>query len=485
MNAQTIQQLFEGLFTGAAGAATAPMLALGVGVLLSMLVDVFPAARPARPLVFLGSLAVAFFYEVAILRTPPGTVLDGTLLADGGTALWGMLFLIATALAFAYSVGYYRAGDASFKPEHDMLLLTAPVGMMLMVGARDLIVFFVGLELLSIPLYALAAFRRSRSASVEAGLKYFLLGAFATGFFLYGSALLYSQVGSLSLADLAAADKSSTLALAGLALITASLFFKASVFPFHLWVPDVYEGSPTPVTGLMATGTKAAAIGFLVQLGVLLPPEAAGTVAAIALLTMAAGNLGALMQEDLKRMLAYSGIAHAGTLLLVVAGYLGGGLELGPVLAAALFYMGAYVFTTSGAFGLIALLEADGEHFTKLDSLRGLARSRPGVAAAMTLFMLSLAGIPATGGFLGKWLVFSVLIDAGMITTAVLGVLLTLIAFGFYLRVLVVMYMQPEPEGQARPTTTRPLSAGLATLVCAAGVLAMGLLPSWFLNQLG
>ena len=485
MNVQAIQGLFADLFTGAAGAATAPMIALGVGVLLLMVVDLFPAARPTRGLVFLGSLAVACFYEVAILRTPPGSVLDGTLVADAGTALWGMLFLLATALAWAYSVGYYRPENAAFGAEHDMLMLATPVGMMLMVGAQDLLVFFIGLELLSIPLYALAAFRRSRAVSVEAGLKYFLLGAFAVGFFLYGAALLYSQTGSLSLAALAAADKSSTLALTGLALITASLFFKFSVFPFHLWVPDVYQGSPTPVTALMATGTKAAAIGFLIQFAVLLPPEAATTVAVIALLTMAAGNLGALMQEDLKRMLAYSGVAHAGTLLLVVAGYLGGGLELGPVLAAALFYMGAYVFTTSGAFGLIALLEADGERFTKLDSLRGLARSRPGVAAALALFLLSLAGIPATGGFLGKWLVFSVLVDAGMFGTAVIGVLLTLIAFGFYLRVLVVLYMQPAPDGERPPTTTRPLSAGIATLVCAAGVLAMGLLPGWFLNQLG
>jgi NADH-quinone oxidoreductase subunit N len=483
--AQDLQQLFQPLTDPNASVACAPILALGVGVLLFLLCDMIDALRPARALAFVGTLVVALFYELRILgmEEVPGAVLDGTLVANRTTALFGCLFLLGTLLAWTYSLGYYRQSKP-FKPEHDALMLTAPAGMMLMVGANDLIVFFIGLELLSLPLYALAAFRRARAASVEAGLKYFLLGAFSSAVLLYGSALLYTSAGTVSLPGLVAADLDSRLALAGLALVAASLFFKVSVFPFHLWVPDVYQGSPTPVTALMATGTKAAAFGFLVvQVMPLLPAQGAAIVAVLALVTMALGNLGALVQEDLKRMLAYSGIAHAGTLLLVLAGGMAGA-DGASASRAVLYYMGAYLFTATGAFGLIGLLEADGERFTRLASLRGLARSRPGVAAALSLFMLSLGGIPATGGFLGKWFAFSVLVEADMIGTAILGALLSVVALGYYLRVIVVLYMQPADEGQAAPTTTRFATAGLATLVCAVFVLLTGLLPGLFLGPL-
>jgi NADH-quinone oxidoreductase subunit N len=263
------------------------------------------------------------------------------------------------------------------------------------------------------------------------------------------------------------------------------------VFPFHLWVPDVYQGSPTPVTALMATGTKAAAFAFLIQLAGILPAGASATVAAIALLTMLAGNLGALAQDDVKRMLAYSGIAHAGTLLLVLAGALAlrgqpgaDAVEAGAAATrAALFYMAAYVVTATGAFGVLALLESDGARFTKLSGLRGLAHTRPGLAAALSLFMLSLGGIPATGGFLGKWFVFAVLVEARMIGVAVIGAVLSVIALAYYLRVIVALWMQPAADGQAPPMTAR-LSASAATAFCAAGVLVLGVLPGWILGLL-
>ncbi len=486
MTTQDLAATFDRLLGPESAVATAPMLALGVGVLAFLIVDLFRTLGRLRPLVFLASVGTSFALELRILFADevPGVVLDGSLHADHTTAIWGLLFLAGTLLAWIYSAGYYRHQDKPFKAEHDALMLTAPVGMMLMVGAGDLIVFFVGLEVLSIPLYALAAFRRARTDSVEAGLKYFVLGTFAAGFFLYGAALLYAATGHVSIDALAAADLSSPMALAGAAFVAASVFFKVSVFPFHLWVPDVYQGSPTPVTALMATGTKAAAFGFLIHAAGILPASAAGTVAAIALVTMAAGNLGALAQEDLKRMLAYSGVAHAGTLLLVVAGALALE-ERTAALNAALVYMAAYVFTATGAFGLVALLEADGDRFTKLESLRGLARTRPGTAAALALFMLSLGGIPATGGFLGKWFVFSVLVDADMVGVAVIGVLFSVVALGYYLRVIVAMYMQPPVEGKAPPTTVRPLTAGVATLACATMVLLLGVLPGWYLGWLG
>lgn len=483
MSPESIQGLFARVF-GEPGVATAtmPLLTVGVGVMLLLLADIVPALNAARPLIFLGSLAAGAIAELRILfaDTPPGLVLDGTFLADPTTAVWGLLFLAATGLAWAYSIGYYRREDSPFKTEHDVLMLAAPVGMMLMVGARDLIAFFVGLELLSIPLYVLAAFRRGRTRSVEAGLKYFLLGAFASGFFLYGAAMIYAGTGTVDLGELRDAGLATPLVLGGVALLTASLFFKVSVFPFHLWVPDVYEGSPTPVTALMATGTKGAAFGFLVPASFLLPPEAAGLVAGVAIVTLALGNLGALVQEDLKRMLAYSGIAHAGTLLLVVAGALASDGLTPDAVRAALFYMAAYVFTAAGAFGLVALLEADGG--TRLDDLRGLARSRPRTAAALALFMLSLGGIPATGGFLGKWFVFSVLVRADMIGTAIVGALLSVVALGYYLRVIVVMYMHERPEGAPAPTTLRAGTAGVATAVCAFFVVLLGVAPAWFLG---
>jgi len=479
-----LEQLFDGLFTARASLATAPMLALGVGVLLLLLCDIVDVLAPARAIAFVGSILTALYFELSILTDPLGPVLDGTIVADEATALFGCLFLAGTLLAWAYGIGYYRA-EAAFKPEHDALMLSATAGMMLMVGATDLIVFFVGLELLSLPLYALAAFRRARADSVEAGLKYFLLGAFSSAILLYGTALVYTSAGTVSIVELARADLTSALALSGLALIAASLFFKVSVFPFHLWVPDVYQGSPTPVTMLMATGTKAAAFGFLiVRLMPVLPASAATMVALLALLTMALGNLGALVQEDVKRMLAYSGIAHAGTLLLVLAGGLAGA-EAGATTRATVYYMGAYVFTATGAFGVLSLLEADGAHLTKLSSLRGLARTRPGLAAAMALFMLSLGGIPATGGFLGKWFAFSVLVDAGRIGTAILGALLSVVALGYYLRVIVAMYMQPAEEGGSSPTTGRRTSAWIATIACSALVLVTGLVPALLLGPLG
>jgi NADH-quinone oxidoreductase subunit N len=486
MNAQGLSTFFD----AAAGAALAPLIALAAGAMLLLLAGVFPVGRAVRAGLAAGTLALGAALHARLLFADqvPGLVLGGTYLADRASATWGVLFVAGAALAWLFSREYYEEGRP-FLGEHDVLLLLTPVGMSLMAGARDLIVFFIGLELLSIPLYALAAFRRNRGASVEAGLKYFLLGAFAAALFLYGAALIYAVTGSLSLdafSDPARREVilGKPLAVVGVALVTCSLLFKISAFPFHLWVPDVYQGSPTPVTALMATGTKAAALAFLLNLTAILPRTAAASIALIALLTMAAGNFGALVQSDVKRMLAYSGIAHAGTVLLVVAGVLAGDPKGGAALEAGLFYMAAYVATAGGAFGLLAVLERDGEGATTLEGLKGLAHRRPFVAAALTLFMLSLGGIPATGGFLGKYLVFSVAVRADMIVVAVIGVLLSVVALGYYLRIVVAMYMQPGPERRDPARPTSPAAATLASLACAVLVLWMGLLPGWFLDTM-
>ena len=476
----------ERLFDEHAWLAVAPMIALSAGVILLLVLDVLAGSLPAivraRAPVFLACVVAAGAFEVRALGTSPRTVLEGTLATGGTMPLWGLLLLASLLVAWSLSHGYYRA-ERNFLVEHDCLMLASTVGMLLMAGAQDLLVFFVGLELLSVPLYALAGFQRSRSTSVEAGLKYFVLGAFASGIFLYGAALLYTGTGTVSLAGLRAVGSGSPLALAGVALLAGSLFFKVSVFPFHLWVPDVYQGSPTPVTALMATGTKAAGFGFLLSASFLLPPQALGIVVAVSLATMAAGNLGALVQTDVKRMLAWSGIAHAGTLLLAIAGGLAGDPVREGVETATIFYLAAYVFTAGGAFGIVAKLESETGRPVTIESLRGLARTRPGVAAAMTAFMLSLGGIPATGGFLGKYLVFSVAVRAGLVAAAVAGVLLSVVALGYYLRVIVAMYMQPAAE--ERPAVERqPWPSLLAAGACAAAVLALGILPGWLLDRI-
>jgi NADH-quinone oxidoreductase subunit N len=488
MMLQNPSSLFAMLTEPAARAATAPILALALGVILVLVCEITGPLRSFRPLVFVAAVLAALVFELRMLlgAHAPGAVLDGTLVADATSAAWGVLFLAGTLLAWTYGLGRQPESEP-FRGEHDALMLSASMGMLLMAGAGDLIVFFVGLELLSIPLYALAAFQRWRASSVEAGLKYFLLGSFSSALFLFGTSLLYTDQGSLSIPALIEGASHSTLARAGIALVAASLFFKISVFPFHSWVPDVYQGSPTHVTALMATGTKAAALAFLVsQAAPLFPDKSAHLVAILALLTMAVGNLGALVQEDLKRMLAYSGIAHAGTVLLLVAVRMGGG-DGSATLRAAIFYMAAYLFTATGAFGLVALLERSRQGTARIDSLRGLARSRPYAAAALTLFLLSLGGIPATGGFLGKWFVFAAVVRADMVPSAVIGALLSVLALAYYLRVVVVLWMQP-PAASSEPfeeAGLRAFPARLATAVCALLVLATGLVPALFLAPLG
>lgn len=463
--------------------ALAPFLTLCVGAMLLLVADIIPGLTALRAPLFLATVAVAAVYEVRLLDSAPIELFSQSFASNPKTAAWGLLFLASLLISWCFAQHYYRE-ERGFLVEHDVLMLCSAAGMMLMAGALDLLTFFVGLELLSVPLYTLAGFRRSRNDSVEAGLKYFVLGAFAAAIFLYGAALLYGSTGTISLTELRQHGVGTPLALVGVALIAGSLFFKVSVFPFHLWVPDVYQGSPTPVTTFMATGTKAAGFAFLLNAAFLLPPSASTALAVISLATIAAGNLGALVQTDLKRMLAYSGIAHAGVLLLAAAGFLGGDpLKIDGAINAALYYMAAYVFTAGGAFGLIALLESELDGPVTIESLRGLASRRPMIAAALTLFMLSLGGIPPTSGFWGKYLVFSVLVRADMIAVAVVGVLLSVVALGYYLRVVIAMYMQKELPNRSFAVEQR-VPATFAAALCAALVVVLGLWPGWFLDQL-
>ena len=485
MNPEILNELYAG-----AGAALAPLLWLAAGLSAVLIADVFAGLKAVRPVLVPLTLGGAAWSAGALISDPAGAVLGGSFLADARTGAFALVFLASAGLAWAQARRYYT-DEAPFLGEHDALLLTAPMGMILMAGAQDLILFFVGLELLSIPLYCLSAFRRARTESVEAGLRYFVLGAFGVALFLMGAALLYTLTGSVSLEGLAAAKEAlaSPMGATGLALLLASLFFKAGVAPFHLWVPDVYQGAPTPIASLMATGTKAAAFAFLLRLVPALPAEAGVGLGLVAVATMAIGNLGALGQTDLKRLFAWSGVAHAGTLLLVIAGAVAaGGTEhqeavRNAAFSATLLYVAAYAFSAGGALGLVAWMEADGEEYRSLSRWQGLGTVRPGVAAGMTLFALSLGGIPATGGFLGKWLAFSTAVRAELVPLAVLGALTSVVALGYYLRIVVDLWMRPRPEDAAAPSAERPLAA-FAAGFSAAMVLALGVAPGLLLGRL-
>jgi NADH-quinone oxidoreductase subunit N len=361
-------------------------------------------------------------------------------------------------------------------------------GMMLFVAANDLLVMFVALEVLSLPLYLICGLaRRRRLLSQEAAVKYFLLGAFASAFFLYGLALVYGATGSVRLGDIRAAAVSeggSTLLVLGLALLVVGLLFKASAAPFHNWTPDVYQGAPTPVTAFMAACTKVAAFGAILRLLYVGFGTSEWTwrplIYGVAIVSMIVGAVLGLTQTDLKRMLAYSSIAHAGFLLTGVLGLSAGGSD-GSGLSATMFYLVAYGLTTIGAFAVLTLVrDGDGEA-SHLSQWAGLASRSPLTAAVMALFLLALAGIPLTSGFTAKFAVFRAAIEAGAWPLVVVALLASAVAAFFYLRVIVLMYFSPPaPDG---PTVGVPgLPTTIVLAITATATLALGIVPGAVLD---
>jgi len=361
-------------------------------------------------------------------------------------------------------------------------------GMMLFTAANDLLIMFVALEVLSLPLYLICGLaRRRRLLSQEAAVKYFLLGAFASGFFLYGLALVYGATGSVRLSVIreSATGGTGVLLVLGLALLVVGLLFKAGVAPFHAWTPDVYQGAPTPVTGFMAACTKVAAFGALLRVAYVAVPDArwdwSPILWAVAIITMAVGSIIALVQSDVKRMLAYSSIAHAGFILVGV-------LAMNRVgVSSVLFYLFAYGFATIGAFALVTLVRDAGEEgtvggeATHLSQWAGLGRRHPVVAAAFALFLLAFAGIPLTSGFIGKFAVFSAAVSAGGWVLALIGVIASAIAAFFYVRVLVLMYFS-EPTGSSTVVALPGRAMSVAIAVCATITLLLGVAPSVLLD---
>lgn len=398
---------------------------------------------------------------------------------DGFRYASSTIFLLGAILTVLLSLGYVGR-ERILMPEYYLLILFATIGMMVMAAAADLIVLFLGLEIMSVCVYVLAGINRRSVFGAEAALKYFLLGAFASGFVIYGIALIYGAAGTTNLTMIHIRSgtlglQSNGMLMAGIGLFLIGFAFKVAAVPFHMWAPDVYDGAPTPITGFMAAAVKAA--GFAALLRVLL--HALGdsieiwqnAVWWLAVVTMFGGNLMALAQRRIKRMLAYSSIGHAGYLLTAVVG----GTESGA--AAYLFYAFAYTLTTVGAFGVLTVVGRDGERNLEIDDFAGLASRRPWLAFAMTVFMLSLLGFPGTAGFIGKWYVLSSAVEADQWSLAVILVLASVVSAGYYLPVIMQMYMQPLATEEAHQGS---IALGATRWVLAAAtalLLLFGFFP--------
>jgi len=460
--------------------AIAPIVALaGGGVLTLLMVSLNRRMhRGALAGVSLASLGAAAWFTVD-LRDRQTVGMQGMLAADG-VALFGSMILIGSA-ALAILLAYeYLSARGIHRPEFYPLLLFATAGMVLLTSANDLLMVFLAIEILSLALYVLTALARRDDKSQEAALKYFLLGAFASAFLLYGIALAYGATATTNIARISEVIASSPprLAFLAFAMIAAGLGFKIAAVPFHMWTPDVYQGAPTPVTAFMAAGTKTAAFVallrvFLVGFGSL-EWDWQPLLWVVAVASMSLGAVVAIVQSDVKRMLAYSSIAHAGYLLVgVIASSRDGTTSV-------LYYMAVYAIATMGAFGLVLATAAGGKERLDIASWQGIGRRSPAFAGAMTLFLLSLAGIPPTAGFMGKFFVFRAAIDSGEVALVVAGLVTSVVAAFFYLRLVVMMWMQDPPAGDQGVAPSRVLIAGIALI--AAATIALGVWPQELLD---
>ncbi len=406
------------------------------------------------------------------------TAFGGMIVVDGFSNLLQGLFIVLGLVAIAQAYDYLRRRGIA-RGEYYSLLMFSLSGMMLMASAGDLIVVFVSLELLSIPLYVLAGFARPQADSEESAMKYFLLGAFASGFVVYGIALIFGVTGTTQLTgvfeSLKAASGVPTLALLGGGMIIVGLGFKVAAVPFHMWTPDVYQGAPTSVTAFMSVGAKAGGFAALLRIFVAAFPETATSWGPltmwIAALTMAWGNIAAIAQNNIKRMLAYSSIAHAGYIFMALPAA-ANPLVAPEALRGALFYLLAYGITNLGAWGVVLALEKTGGSGLEIDDYAGLGTKQPAMALAMAAFMLSLTGVPPTVGFMGKFYLFRAAIDADLIWLAIVGVVTSLISAYYYLRVIVVMYMQ---EGS--PVSRSGVLLNATVIVSALATVFFGLIP--------
>ncbi len=457
------------------------MAVVGLVGLVMIVLDAFRNDHPAIPWLGAAALTGAAVWEFTQLGVPQGTIFFETLRTGGFVAFINLIILLTGLATTLVSIPYLNQLRHDYGEVY-ALILYATVGMIMLGSANNMISIFLGLETMSVCLYILTGLVREDEGAVESALKYFLLGAFSTGFFLYGIALMYGATGTMALPAMAVAEfptpSTRLLFWGGFALFLVGFFFKVSAAPFHMWTPDVYQGAPTPLTGYMSTATKAAAFAALILVLVHAVPggEWRLVLAAVAVLTMVIGNVMALAQTNVKRLLAYSSIAHAGYVLVGLAA----GTEAGY--AGALFYLLVYAVMNIGAFGVMALLEWDGKEGREqtLSSLAGIANRRPVLGTTMGIFMFSLIGFPPLGGFVGKYFVFAPAVSAGMTWLVVIAVLMSALSAYYYLRVVYVFWMQSADEIDATDPVTdaafpRATGPAMGTLVvCAVALVVLG-----------
>jgi NADH-quinone oxidoreductase subunit N len=459
-----------------------PYLIIGGGIVLAVIIEMYSKkSEEILPWFSIAVLALAGCISVLhINEVKP--VFGGAMTTGGIASAFNIIFCLGSALVILSSIDYVKVYGAYYG-EYYIIMLSAILGMMIMAGSQDLFMVFIGLELMSICFYVLAGLNRKKQSANESSLKYFLLGSFATGFIVMGIAFLYGSVGSVSIP--AITEKFSSLTsnyifLIGMMLFLVGFSFKIAAFPFHMWAPDVYQGAPTTVSGLMATGGKTAAFSVLLVALTAIFTGKSGNIfqpyfAVIALASMVYGSITAISQNNIKRMLAYSSIAHAG--------YMAIGLAAGNQLAVSgiIYYLAAYTFMNLGAFGIASMIESEDDKHLDLDSYAGLSSRRPALAALMAIFMFGLAGIPPFAGFFGKYYVFLSAIEAGLTWLAIVGVLASVVSVYFYLRVVVIMYFK-EPAGAV---TERRSGLGLtAAAISALLIIALGVYPGTLIDML-
>jgi len=455
----------------------------GFGVLVMLLQPFVRGRQLFTFLALLGSLAGTAAAFASFLHGGPG--FSGLVQSDSFTFFFRLL-VGSVSFLVVLAAGPYLDRERLPVAEFYALLFFATAGMGVLASAQELLTGFIGLEMSSISSYILAGYRRDSLKSSESAMKYFLLGSFATAFFLYGIALVYGATGTTRLDKMTAADVTSTgtLLKLGLAMILIGLGFKVAAAPFQVWTPDVYEGAPTPVTALFSAGPKAAAFALLLRIFATVPAATQYWFWAfwvLAALTMFAGNLGALVQTNMKRLLAYSSIAHAGYILVAFAAVTSmaqaGSAEAAPAYAAVLFYLLSYALMKLGAFTVVSQLGGFGEKNLSLDDYAGLSQRQPFVAAMLSIYLLSLLGLPVTAGFFGKFYIFKAAVNSHLISLAVLMAINSVIGAYYYLRVIVVMYMR-EPSAEAAAPVPFPLGVNAVLLITFVGTILFGVYPN-------
>ena len=479
-------------------AAILPALVLSVFGVVVMVAEPFVSEQRKSALgwlAFAGTLAA--MVSLLPMASNRGQWYSNLWIVDDYDVFLNFVFLLIAAITILMSIDFLRREDMNH-PEFYSLLLFATAGMLMMAGSNELVMVFLGLEILSIATYVMAGFRRTDLKSNESALKYFLLGSFSSAFFLYGVALIFGATGSTNLIAIADALRSSEIQISlvylSAALMLIALCFKVAVAPFHIWTPDVYEGAPTPVTALFAAGPKAATFALLLRIFATVPAATQYWFWAfwiLASVTMFVGNLGALVQTNVKRLLAYSSIAHAGYILVGFAAVTGmvnsdssGELGASPAYAAVLFYLLSYALVKVGAFTVVSQLGGKDEKYVTLEDYAGLSERHPVAAAALSLFLLSLLGLPVTAGFFGKFYIFKAAVNANLIWLAIFVAVNSIIGAYYYFRLIVAMYMREPAEGAAVEPLVFPAPINIVLAIAALGTVYFGVFPNQALRLL-